>query len=577
MATPSIQTLITQAQQVLNLQSSNEIRATLAAVLANANVGTPLNPNLTTQQLWDEFYEIVRQPSDDIMSIITDQMMRMVFSPPAPGGAGADKQVIFNDGGVLAGDTKFLWDKNANRLDVDGPVVITGDLTVDTSTLKVDSTNHRVGIGTATPGAGYVLDVVGAARITAANGLVIDKAGAGFVDFLNSGNSGANVGTSGTGGLVIYTANGIGGAYGARYVIDSTGISTWSVAGTTAMTLNSTGLGIGVTPSYAFQIKKTLSGTSTTVNGLLYLENNGAGNSAKITLTDGISNNGYIVYSNETGNPLLGLGVGSAQQLVVNSSGNVGIGVTPSAWSGGFKGLQISGGYGSIGSNANADTRFYSGGFYGTLGNTYAVSAFPVSMYQQSGGIHSWHTAAAGTAGNAITFTQAMTLDASGNLLVGKTSSANTVAGVKLFTDSVDGGREYFTRQAGAASQTHVVFFESGGGVVGSISTTNVATAYNIASDYRLKQSVQPLAGGLARVNSLKPSTYKWNLDGSAGEGFIAHELAEVVPFAVSGQKDAVNEDGSIKIQGVDLSKIVPILVAAIQELTTRVQTLEAR
>ena len=133
MATPSIQTLITQAQQVLNLQSSNEIRATLAAVLANANVGTPLNPNLTTQQLWDEFDEIVRQSTDDIMSIITDQMMRMVFSPPAPGGAGADKQVIFNDGGVLAGDTKFLWDKTANRLDVDGPVVITGAATVGTT------------------------------------------------------------------------------------------------------------------------------------------------------------------------------------------------------------------------------------------------------------------------------------------------------------------------------------------------------------------------------------------------------------------------------------------------------------
>jgi hypothetical protein len=128
MSTPSIQTLITQAQQVLNLKSSNEIRATLAAILANANVGTPLNPNLTTQQLWDEFYEIVRQPSDDIMSIITDQMMRMVFSPPAPGGAGADKQVIFNDGGVLAGDSKFLWDKTANRLDVDGPVVVNGQL-----------------------------------------------------------------------------------------------------------------------------------------------------------------------------------------------------------------------------------------------------------------------------------------------------------------------------------------------------------------------------------------------------------------------------------------------------------------
>jgi hypothetical protein len=80
MSTPSIQILIAQAQQVLNLKSSNEIRATLAAVIANVNVGTPLNPNITTQQLWDQFYEIVRQPTDDIESIIADQMMRFMFS-----------------------------------------------------------------------------------------------------------------------------------------------------------------------------------------------------------------------------------------------------------------------------------------------------------------------------------------------------------------------------------------------------------------------------------------------------------------------------------------------------------------
>jgi hypothetical protein len=138
MSTPSIQTLITQAQQVLNLKSSNEIRATLAAILANANVGTPLNPNLTTQQLWDEFYEIVRQPSDDIMSIITDQMMRMVFSPPAPGGAGADKQVIFNDMGVLAGDAGLVYNKTTDALTVAGLVTagsatITGAATVGTT------------------------------------------------------------------------------------------------------------------------------------------------------------------------------------------------------------------------------------------------------------------------------------------------------------------------------------------------------------------------------------------------------------------------------------------------------------
>ncbi len=91
-----------------------------------------------------------------------------------------------------------------------------------------------------------------------------------------------------------------------------------------------------------------------------------------------------------------------------------------------------------------------------------------------------------------------------------------------------------------------------------------------------MKEAVQPLTGGLARINALKPSIYKWKSDGSSGEGFIAHELAEVVPLAVSGQKDAVNEDGSIKSQGIDMSRIVPVLVAAIKELTARVEALEA-
>jgi hypothetical protein len=166
MSTPSIQTLITQAQQVLNLKSTNEIRATLAAVLANANVGTPLNPNLTTQQLWDEFYEIVRQPSDDIMSIVVDQMMRMVFSPPAPGGAGADKQVIFNDGGVLAGDAGLTYNKATDAL------TITGALTVDTTTLVVNAAGYtdKVGIGTATPASAlsFPIGTVTAVGMTAA-------------------------------------------------------------------------------------------------------------------------------------------------------------------------------------------------------------------------------------------------------------------------------------------------------------------------------------------------------------------------------------------------------------------------
>ena len=144
MPTPAIQTLITDAQQVLNLKSLSEIRATMAAALANANVGTPLNPNLTTQQLWDQFYLIVRQPESDIESIITNQLMKFLFAPPAPGGVGGNHEVIYNNNGVLAGDPKFLWDDALNKLDIDGSATISGDLTVGTNALKVFPANNRV-------------------------------------------------------------------------------------------------------------------------------------------------------------------------------------------------------------------------------------------------------------------------------------------------------------------------------------------------------------------------------------------------------------------------------------------------
>jgi len=109
--------------------------------------------------------------------------------------------------------------------------------------------------------------------------------------------------------------------------------------------------------------------------------------------------------------------------------------------------------------------------------------------------------------------------------------------------------------------------FGAGATATGSITTNGTNTAYNTSSDYRLKENIQPMTGALAKVAALKPVTYKWKADGSDGEGFIAHELAEVVPQCVTGEKDAVNEDGSIKLQGIDTSFLVATLTAAIQEL----------
>ena len=174
-----------------------------------------------------------------------------------------------------------------------------------------------------------------------------------------------------------------------------------------------------------------------------------------------------------------------------------------------------------------------------------------------------------------------MTLDASVTLLVGKTASCTTVAGSQVQPDGTfsavktDANPGLFYNTTTAISGT-IALFRSNGVTVGSISQDGTNTAYNNSSDYRLKESVQPLTGGLDRVNALKPSIYKWKTNGKVGEGFLAHELAEVVPFAVTGEKDAVTKDGEIEPQQVDLSKVVPILVAAIKELTARVEALEA-
>jgi len=104
--------------------------------------------------------------------------------------------------------------------------------------------------------------------------------------------------------------------------------------------------------------------------------------------------------------------------------------------------------------------------------------------------------------------------------------------------------------------------------IIGSIANnSNVSTTYNTSSDYRLKENIAPMTGALATVAQLKPVTYKWKSNGSDGQGFIAHELQAVVPDCVTGEKDAVDENGDIKPQGIDTSFLVATLTAAIQEL----------
>jgi hypothetical protein len=130
-------------------------------------------------------------------------------------------------------------------------------------------------------------------------------------------------------------------------------------------------------------------------------------------------------------------------------------------------------------------------------------------------------------------------------------------------------------------------FYSPGGGTsaVGSISVNASSVSYNTSSDYRLKENIAPMTGALEKITQLKPVTYTWKSDGSNGQGFIAHELQEVIPDCVTGEKDAVktytdeegNEQTIPKYQGVDTSFLVATLTAAIQEQQTIINDLKAR
>ena len=113
---------------------------------------------------------------------------------------------------------------------------------------------------------------------------------------------------------------------------------------------------------------------------------------------------------------------------------------------------------------------------------------------------------------------------------------------------------------------------------VGSISVTGSATAYNTSSDYRLKENVVAVTDGIARLQQLKPSRFNFISDpDTTVDGFIAHEVQAIVPEAIRGVKDEVDAEGNPVYQGIDQSKLVPLLTAALQEAVAKIESLEAR
>jgi hypothetical protein len=169
------------------------------------------------------------------------------------------------------------------------------------------------------------------------------------------------------------------------------------------------------------------------------------------------------------------------------------------------------------------------------------------------------------------------------NLLVGTTTvlapATTTAEGIRIGDILVacrsDAPPVFFQR---TTSNGDVVQFFRNTTDVGSISVTTTATAYNTSSDYRLKENIIPLAGAIARLNQLPVHRFNFIADpDTVVDGFIAHEAAAVVPECVTGEKDEVDEDGDPVYQGIDQSKLVPLLTAALQEAIAMISALEAR
>jgi hypothetical protein len=468
-----------------------------------------------------------------------------------------------------------------------------------------------------------------------------------------------------------------GTANGVAYLNGSKALTTGS-----ALVFDGTNLGIGTSsPATKLDVQ---GGTNVTGNW-----------NVTAKFQDATSAKGlYLGYNSSTADAIIaavqaGAGLqfwtyngGWGSSLNLTASGNLGLGVTPSAWqvASGRKAIEVgsagNGLYGYSASNFNMSSGAYYDGSW-----KYAASGTAVSYYNQSAGLHQWYTAPSGTAGNAITFTQAMTLDASGRLGIGVTSpslpleilgasttygdarynlglqdtasattgvgggiglsgytngtsgsatfaqikgikensTAGNTAGAFVITTLPNGGAPteraridssgnlllattstigagklsilgavsgasdcISTKPSTSGTYNPAVFYDNGGTIRGYIQTTTTATTFATSSDYRLKENITPMTGALATVAQLNPVTYNWKADGSAGQGFIAHELQAVVPDCVTGEKDAVDADGNPVYQGIDTSFLVATLTAAIQEqqaiiaaLTDRITALE--
>jgi hypothetical protein len=425
---------------------------------------------------------------------------------------------------------------SGNNIVVPGTATITGDLTVRTNAISATSTGVGFGITTAAAAIDVVSSFQWRSNTAGTDKLAMFSGGTGLI-YLGS-----------------TTASALGFLYN----------------GSTAMTLDSTGLGVGVSPSFNIHARGTTDGRiqveGASGYGMVFIQAS-SGNSAQLQLnSNGGSGRRYVVASNTSGQFLIGDETAVATRLLIDASGIVGIGVTPSAK------LDVY--------QATLGTAYFRGGY----------SARQLTLTATSDGVNDGavHTFLIGSSAGQYKFSNSsgtlMSLDASGNLLVGTTDTgSNSGIGIKSVYSSTAPYVATVGSSTSASSYSYLLYSTGGTPAYkfyvsysGQISATSGTVA--ALSDARFKENVQDIDVGLGAILALKPRKFDWKAgkgkDIKGDRGFIAQEFEQVFPNLIEEWADPAPE-GEAPYKSVR-QDLIPVLVKAIQELTARVEALEA-
>lgn len=465
-------------------------------------------------------------------------------------------------------------------------LTVSGDATFDTSTLKVDSTNNRVGIGTASPTSKLHID--GAEDST--GGITLTAGAQAHNWFLSS--DFVNVHNIGTG--------------------SASAAHTWQLNGTETVRFTPSGVGIGTaSPSKLLHIKSA--------DPVIRLEDSSPSAYAEI---DGAG--GDLIISCDAGdgdaNSVIKFKVDNTEKAVIDSSGNLGLGESsPSApldIAASSAGIELqttdntSFGYINFGDpqdNNIGQILYDHGSNYmrfqvnnsekvriDASGNVGIATTSPGQKLDVAGNItasafigrsnSSAPTADAAVyraADNTLAFstanTERMRINSSGNLLFNCSAFSTSTASWSLAANSNYGGEISVARPSSYTGTGNLLLNYHAGTYIGGINTSTTATSFLTSSDYRLKENVDYEFNALDRVAQLKPARFNFIADADTTvDGFLAHEVQDIVPEAITGKKDAVDGEGNPEYQGIDQSKLVPLLTKAIQEQQAQIEALQS-